>query len=406
MDIREGLKRDEQSSAVQQAVVEKHTVDVAEDLAQAIRLLLDFPNVEVSPASIEILRSVPESARSELNLGVARVLAGCGESVSNRIDQILKTVHGVSKEDIELVNQAMELGVGQDDQHLISAGLSHEFARCRVTAMNAMFSTLTAPLPSTLLDMRRDSSSLVRKRLVDMLEEKPHDNHTEALIDLTFDTWTPDQHHHEYAVRYPIAEKAAKLLLAQASLNNDAYKRVIESLQKTDNNDVRLTLLRSMVKHGSPSHRDMVVKIAIGEGKPTYQRLSAEALYFQNDDVEDRQLDLIADEDVATVSPAVACWLVLIFTARSSNTRILQLARSLAINPDRTVLITLIYLATLNVDRDQLNAAIGELLPANHRSTLNEIFGSGDTLKVDHLDDLGDVQTVEEVKSFIRAFIK
>lgn len=405
MDITEGMKNDDKAVIEQQTVIEKHTAHLSEIVARTIYLLLDFPDVAPSSAMVKMLQSVPESARLELNLAIAEALARCGEDASTRIDQILKTDHDVSTENIKLVNQAMELGVRQDYRHLLCAGLSHEFARCRVTAMNAIFSPLTAPLPPTLLDMRRDNSSLVRKCLVDMLEEKPHGEHTDALIDLTFDTWTPDQHHHDYAARYPIAEKAAKLLLAQASLDNDAYKRVITSLQKTDNNDVRLTLLRSMVKHGSSARRDKVVKIAIGEGKPTYQRLSAEALYFQNDDVDDRQLDLITDEDVATVSPAVACWLVLLFTTRPSDSRILQLAKNLAINPDRNVLIALIYLATFN-DRNDLNTAIGDLLPAKQRFALTATLASGDTSNIDYLDDLGDVRMVEEVKSFFRALIK
>ncbi|MCW1924039.1 ATP-binding protein [Luteolibacter arcticus] len=405
-DMKESLQADEQTTAAQLAVIEKHTAEAGDDLAQAIHLILDFPNAEASPRSANILRSIPDSARPELNLGVARVLARCGDNVSNRIDRILTTTHNVSKENIELVNRAMELGVAQDNQRLITVGLSHEFARCRVTAMNAFFSKSSTPLPPELRDMRRDSSSLVRKRLVAMLEERPHDSHTDALIDLTFDTWTPD-HHGQDDVEYPIAEKAAKLLLAQATLSNDAYKRIIKSLKKSDNNSVRMTLLQSMVKHGSPARRDKIVEIAIGEGNPIFQRLSAKALYFQSEFLEERQLDLIADENVGSVSSEVACWLVLTLVARSSDARILKLTESLAINADRSVLNALIYLATFDNVRDKLNSAIANLLPASKISALNDTLSSGDTSDLDYLDyldDLGEVRMVEEVKDFIRAF--
>lgn len=405
MDICVALQSDEKPITEQHSIISKYTTGLPEDVATAILLVLNFPEVKASSASTKVLESVSESTRLELNVAIAKILSRCGKNVSDRINHILKTEYVVSTDNIELVNQAMELGVSLG-QELINVGLMHEFALCRVTTMNAIFSSRPAPLPSTLLDMRRDTSSLVRKRLVNMLEEKPHNDHTDALIDLSYDRWTPDDHSHGDAVGYPIAEKAAKLLLTQTNLSEDDLKCVVQSLNKSDNYNVKLTLLRSLVKHGSTSRRDNIAKLAIGEGKPVHQRLSAQALYCESDILENSQLEIFTAGDVATVSPETACWLILAVTARSSDTRIVDFAKHLAITPDRSVIIALIYIVTFGQENKDLHKEISTLLAADKISALNETLKSRDASKLEYLDELGEVRMVEKVKYFFKLYFK
>lgn len=406
LDIISALEGDEIPVAEQRTLIEKTTSHSSPEIAQAIGQLLGFNSSKPSTNAVRVLQSIDESARIDLNLAVAKALFRNGEESSSRVRKILTTSYDVSSENIELVRQAMVLAVKLNDQSLISVGLKHEFARCRVTAMNAVFATTSSPLSQNLLELRRDDSSLVRKRLVEMLEERPHGDHTDVLINLTFDTWTPDQHHHGYTVNYPIADKAAELLLEQPGLSDDQYQEVINSLRKTDNNDVRQTLLQTMVRHGSPDRRDKIVKIAVGDGRPTYQSLSAKALFFERDHVKKRQIDLIEDERIAAVSPTVACWLVLLLIESASDKRILQLASSLSTNLDRAVLLALMFLVTFGIVQDHLNENLGKLLADDKCSAIRETLGTRDTSELSYLDELGDVRMVEAVKGLFRVFFK
>ena len=373
LDIKAALEFDEIPVPEQRTLIHRITSQCPPDVSRAICQLVESDDSELSPDAKRVLQSVDESARIDLNLAVSKALFGNAEEMSSRLRNILTTTYDVTEENIELVGQAMELAVQLNDQSLIYIGLGHEFARCRVVAMNAVFVASSSPLPQDLLELRRDNSSLVRKRLVEMLEETPHGDHSDVLIDLTFDTWTPDQHHHGYTVSYPFADKAADLLLDQPDLTDDQYKKVISSLRKTDNNNVRLTLLQTMVRHGSPARRDKIVKIAVGEGRPTYQSLSAKALFFERKHVENRQIDLIENERIAVVSPTVACWLVLLLIENASDERVQQLATGLATNTDRVVLLAVMFVVTAGTHQESLNEKLGKLLGCLTSAPLGQI---------------------------------
>jgi hypothetical protein len=406
LDIKAALEVDEILVSEQQTLIKKITSHCTPDISQAICRLLGFNDSELTSTAIKVLQSVDESAGIDLNIAVSKALFANGQEISLRLRNVLTTAYDVSQENIELVGQAMELAVQLDDQSLISNGLTHEFARCRVIAMNAIFLASVSPLPQSLLKMRRDGSSLVRKRLVEMLEERPHCDHADALIDLTFDTWTPDEHHHGYTVSYPIADKAADLLLEQSGLTEDQYQNVVNSLKKTDNDDVRLTLLQIMVRHGSQTRRDKIVKIAVGEGRPTYQSLSAKALFFERNHVESRQIDYIKTDRIAAVSPTVACWLVLLLTENASDARNLQLATELATNPDRAVLLAVLFLVTVGAEREAINHGVGDLLDEDVCKSLHATHQTRNPDQLDYLDELGSVQMVETVKSLFRMILK
>lgn len=406
LDIKAALEFDEIPVPKQRTLIKKITSQCTPDVSSAICQLVGFDDSELSPNAKRVLQSVDESARIDLNLAVSKALSSNGDEISSRLRSILTTTYGVSDENIELVGQAMELAVQLNDQSLISIGLGHEFARCRVAAMNAVFLASSSPLPQDLLELRHDDSSLVRKRLVEMLEETPHGDHSDVLIKLTFDTWSPDQHHHGYTVSYPIADKAADLILDQPDLKDDQYQEVISSLKKTDNNDVRLTLLQAMVRHGSPARRDKIVKIAVGEGRPTFQSLSAKALFFERNHLEARQIDLIENESIAAVSPTVACWLVLLLIENASDTRILQLATGLATNSDRAVLLAVMFFVTVGSEQESVNQGVGELLGKGVITLLHDTHQTRNPDQLDYLDELGSVQMVETVKSLFRMILK
>ena len=404
IDVHAALETEKKTIEDQRAIVQELTADATNEMSNLIGQVLGLADTSASPDVLEELLSIPIEAGPELNLAISTVLARNGKGVVSRIEHILISEHDVESENIELVVKAMRLAVTHNCYELVSIGLAHEFAGCRIVAMDAVLANASPPLPDSLLEMRRDSSSLVRERLVQMMKKFPHADHTESLIDLTLDTWTPDHHLYGGTVNFPIASAAAELLLEQASLTEDDYKKVVKSLKETGNNSVRLTLLRAMVRHGSPARCEKIIQIAIGEGRPTYQQLSAQALYLERDRLEDYQLEPVKDEDIIRVSPLVACWLTLLLTESLSDERVLSIGKSLAVHSGRRALIPLMLLSTQHENRDELNRALTDLLPSNIASEVTALVAAGSSSSLMLLNELGDVDLVEEVKFFFRLF--
>lgn len=406
LDIQRNLEDNKIPKGQQQAILTKHVccLDVqTSGIAERLLGLIDLP-----PTSEVLghLRSFPMTARPELNLAVATTLTNCGEDVADRLNHLLTIEFDVTPENSALVEKVMELAGRNGSPELIEAGLKHDFAQCRILAMNALDANAVAPLSEKLLLMRNDSSSTVRKGLLDLLEAKPHPAHTDVLIDLTFDTWTSDYRHHEYTVDYPIAEKAAELLLDQTDLTDDAYAQIVSSLKKTDNRQVMLLLLRAMVRLGAPLRQSKLINIAIADGGPPYPLLAAQALLYEQDNVESGQFDGITDEVIASVRPLLACWLVLLIAFLPNDDRIITLAKSLAANKDRRVILALLCFIMADSPERNLVEPIGDLLPREAREALFQIIRSRDVSDLSIMDNLGDVRTVEAVKKLTHVFLE
>lgn len=367
--------------------------------------LLGSADAEVSEVSIALIGSIPLDAPTALNLSVARALSKSRHDVAVRLKHVLSSTLDVTEENIELAVQAMKLGASCEDQDLINLGLQHDFARVRIEAMNAMFDQSSGPLSQEILSKKDDPSSLVRRRLVEMLKDRPHTAHVSTLVKLSYDTWTPDHHHQRSEVSYPIAEGAVDILREEESLGDDVYRKLIKSLNASDNKRVRLQLLRTMVRHGSPSRQENLIKIAIGEGRPTLQRLTSQALFLESGSLVDGHHSLVDDATLTEVSPEVCIWICLLMLGVAPTDRLLQVAQLLASNASRRVFVALLYLFYSHLRGGVGNEAIAGLLPKKIRDDLKKILETGSTDNLSCLDDLGDVRSVELIKDSLRSWI-
>ena len=314
-----------------------------ETTKEAISSLLGSGGTGVSDAGIALLAGLPMDAPTALNVSVARALLESGHDVVERLKHILSSTLDLTEENIGLAEQAMQLAASCYDKELVYLGLQHDFARVRMEAMNALFEESSGPLPQEVLDKQCDPSSLVRRRLIEMLKSRPDTAHVPTLLKLSNDTWTPDHHHQDVAVAYPIAEEAIEILREGDWLGEDVYGELIKSLNASDNSHVRLQLLRTMARHGSPERKEKLVKCAVGEGRPTLQRLTAKALFLESDSFLQVHHSLVDDATLAEVSPNVCIWLCLLMSSVALTDRLLQVAQSLACNPNRRVFVALLY---------------------------------------------------------------
>lgn len=379
----------------------------AEDTAKAaIGSLLGSRGAGVSDVGIAVLAALPIDAPTALNFRAAQALREAGHDVVERLKHLLSSTLDVSDENIDLAEQVMQLAGSCHDKELVEIGLQHDFARVRIEAMNTLYEQSSGPLPQEVLDKQCDPSSLVRRRLLEMLKGRRDSSHVPTLLKLSYDTWTPDHHHQDVAVTYPISEGAIEVLREEESLGEEVYRELIECLKTSDNSGVRLKLLRTMVRHGSPGRKEKLIKFAIGEGRPTLQRLTAKALFLESDSFLQIHHSLVDDAALAKVSSDVCIWLCLLMANVAPTDRVLEVAQSLATNPKRQVFVVLLYVFCSEERGEAVKDAIARFLPQEVIIALRELLETGSIDDLSCLDELGDVRCVELIKYSLRSWFK
>ena len=373
---------------------------------EAIGCLLGSGDGEVSGAGLALVAGIPKAAPTALNLAVARALWESGHDVVERLKHLLSSTLEVTDENIDLAEQAMKLAASYGDKELVQLGLQHDFAVVRIEAMNALVEKSPGPLPQGVLDKRCDPSSLVRRHLIGMLKARPDPAHIPTLLKLSYDTWTPDDHHQDVTVSYPIAQDAIAILREEQFLGEDIYGELIKSLNSSNNKHVRLQLLRTMARHGSPERKKKLIEFAIGEGRPTLQRLTAQAVYLEVDSIPESQHSLVNDARLAEVSPDVCFWLCLFMSKIAPADRLLHVVQLLATNSNRRVFVGLLYLVCPRHRGDAVGDEIEGFLPEDVVDALKKMQDTGCADDLSCLDELGDVRSVEQVKDGLKVWFK
>lgn len=398
---------DDEKGKISSLDFSKLTSELDQISKDAISATLEGNGVGISAPCRDFLVSIPEDTHHSLNLAVSRTLTQCGQNVEGRLTNILSATLEVDEGNIDIATQAMQLATTIAANSLVDLGLQHDFARVRIEAMNAIFASSTDALPALLLETHRDASSLVRRRLVEMLTEKQDRSHIPTLIQLSYDTWTPDHHqHYEENVSFPIAESAIELLREQPSLSDEVYQELVKSLRVTKNYDVRLQLLRTMARHGEVARQAKLVKIAIGEGRPTFQELVARALFFESDSFDSGNLELVDDDKLASVGPEVCIWLCMLTALVAPEDRLMQATKTLATNPDRQVFVSLILLIIPKHRTEAQYETIANFLPKDVVAKLETMVETECSEDLTFLDALGEVKSVERIKWAFRIWYK
>lgn len=345
-------------------------------------------------------------ARGSLHLKSvqAQALSKAGLNVDHLLSEILRAPQNDS-ETIAIAANAVAIAARCQMWPLVEAALSHRFADVREAALVALAERSPGPLSHELRNLASDKGHRVREKVLSLLQERPSADNMDALLKLAADTWEPQQPRHEEERNFSIAHGAAHLLCQPPQIDDQYVSEIGKILFQTKDHDVKLMLLRALVRNGSSDARKRVLKLALKSGNPPHHRLAAEALCLEQHCVDKELAAEIPDKQLLVRTALVALPLTLVVGACASNPQILATARSLAANPDRRVMIVLLAIKAFVRDH-ALARAIIELLPATTASVLTNTLGGSGKISPEDLDGLGDVRTLQAVKSCLSTFMK
>ena len=170
---------------------------------------------------------------------------------------------------------------------------------------------------------------------------------------------------------------------------------------------VRLQLLRTMARHGSPERKEKLVKFAIGEGRPTLQRLTAKALFVESDSFLQVHHSLVDDATIGGSQPE-CLHLVMSAHVERRTYRSLVASRSVARvqSKSKMYLCALLYVFYSGQREEAAQEEIGRYLSEEVRGTLKQFPETGSIDDLSGLDELGDVRSVELIKDSLKSWFK
>ena len=373
-------------------------------LAEAINAVFASSFEGLSQDALLLVERLDAQGNVELKFVQAEALSRAGRDVGRLLDEILSLPDN-DDETIRIATNAVLIAARCQIWPIVEVGLKHRFADVRQAALVCLAERSGGPLAPELRNMAHDKGRRVRETVLRFLQERPSADNMDAILQLAADTWEPQQAYHEQDRYFPIAHGAANLLCEPPQIDDRYVSGIGKIFSQTDDEDVKLMLLRALVRNGSADARKRVLNLALKTGNPPHHRLAAVALSLEQQCVDTALAAEIPDKQLLVRTAAVALPLTLVVGACADHSQVLAAARSLAAKPDRRAL--LIPLAIKAIARDHaLAQAIIELLPATAASALsNTLSGSGELCSED-IDGLGDVRTLQVVKPWLSAVMK
>ncbi|EIG61257.1 hypothetical protein [Bradyrhizobium sp. WSM1253] len=373
-------------------------------LAEAANAVLAFSFEALSKDALLLFEGLDTQGNVELKSVQAEALSRVGFELDHLLKEILDWPDN-DDETIGMAANAVRVAARCGMWPIVEAALSHRFADVRQAALLSLARRSPGPLDLELRKSAGDKGHRVRETVLSLLQERPSADNMDAILQLAADTWEPQQPRHEEERNFPIAYAAAHLLSEPPQIEDRYVSDIGKILFQTDDRDVKLMLLRALVRNGSGDARKRVVKLALKSGNPPHHRLAAEALCLEQQSVDTELAAEIPHKQLLFRTAPVALALTLVVAACAGHCQVLDAARSLAAKPDRRAL--LIPLAIKANARDPaLAQAIVELLPAATASALSNTLSGSGKLSLEDLDGLGDVRTLQVVKPWLSAVMK
>ncbi|HEY7507310.1 MAG TPA: hypothetical protein VH621_06850, partial [Nitrososphaera sp.] len=317
----------------------------------------------------------------------------------------LNAVGDNTDEAVSSVVEATEIAHKSGNRDLLMRALLHRFADVRVAALTGLSDMDGGLLSPEVLALTADKSSTVKKHLIKLLEQYGSEKYLDSLVALAADEWNSSSHHEEEP-NFPIAQAAAKLLLeGPHTVDADLRKRLGVIVQKSADSDVKLLLLRVMVRRGTPDTKKKVTQIATGRAAGSLPRLTSKALVSEAEHVDAASLAEISDDILRTRSAMVSCLLTLLLALKASEERTLSAAQSLSADPDRKALLIMLLLGVPD-HQEELGNKILALIPEAARDTVVIALSGGEKMTQNILDTLGDVRIITAMKPWIKDFIQ
>jgi hypothetical protein len=373
------------------------------DATQAI-----FDGMQATPLaqqSLAILQTLNAGGNHGLKLAQALALNARGIDVADLVGELLLASGNDSRSEIAVITDAMELAIRLELLDVIEGALHHRFADVRKLALVALADRSTGPLPCQLLALAGDKGHRVREALLGLMKARRHPEHTEVLLQLAADTWSPQRRYYGEEADYPIAQGAAELLCEPPLIDDRHVTPLYNIVRKTRDLDVARTLLTALVRNASNESRQRVMRLALRTGAPPLHRLAAQALVRASDHVDAFLAGQISDEQLARRPAYIAFPMAFVVGACAEPERALAAAQALASNPTRRALLVPLWLAVSGRD-EVLATKIATLLPNGLAEALIAARGGGTKLPRDALDEFGDVRVVQEVLYRLRSLFE
>lgn len=373
-------------------------------LAEAVHALFASSFEGLSEDALLLIERLNTQGNVELKSVQAEALSRAGCDVSKLLEEILGTPDH-DKETIRIATNAILIAARCQIWPMVAAGLKHRFADVREASLVCLAQQSGGPLAPELRNMAHDKGCRVRQTVLRLLQERPSPDNMDAILQLAADTWEPEQAHHEQERYFPIAHGAAHLLCEPPQIDDRYVSDIGKLFAQTDDHDLKLTLLRALVRNGSADARKRILNLALKTGNPPHHRLAAAALSLEQQSVDAALAAEIPVKQLLLRTASVALPLTLVVGACADNSHVLTAARSLAAKPNRRAL--LVPLAIAAASRDHaLAPEIIELLPAGTASALTSLLSGTGKFSLEDLDELGDVRTLQEVKPWLSSFMK
>jgi hypothetical protein len=329
------------------AALERLAAAVPAPLEQAVREAAAIVPITAIHNTLPIWRNLGTRLSRRLRLARARILSSAGDDLTDEVEQLLKPRRD-SEAEIRFIEAVFEVASRADLRPLIEAGLTHRFAAVRLQALRTLAAHFPEALPAMLLALAADKSYHVRRGLLELLKAQPHAQHTDAVIVLAGDTWSPDMYWGHQQMQFPIAEGAVEALSRPPVLDAAQGERIMAIALNLESHQLTRALFGALIVNGTASDRDAVLKIALGGDTGLIRKLAAWAFVFHAEHVDPTLLEQVTDAPLIHGPAKAAFALTVLIGMRADPAHASRAARAIAAVPERHALLVPLYLALVD----------------------------------------------------------
>jgi hypothetical protein len=351
----------------------------------------------VGKAALELLEEAAATATPSLLNKIVPVMIASGATPSAAIRRWLTETKEKS-----LAVAAAEAAIAIGDEDIVWLARYHVRADARLAAFDYLAPNEPDPLQHELLELASDPSNRVRRRLVGLLQTRPHPDHLPILMRLIHDKWSDAEPQYNEPDSYPIAREAVEALAPYGPISDALGDELLGLARKTTDRSLRQVALAKAADLCGPQIRRKIWALAV-DAKLGWLRVDAiDALSAATTVEADIVTKITADILLRLPAPLAVSAIILVSAHLSVGDAVHILEQVGNSNSHRSLL--LLGVVVLE-PRDRM-AALGllELLDVDH--AVRSIIDSGGVLLPPNvLDDLGDVRIRRYVLSRLQSRI-
>ena len=371
----------------------KSILSAGKDIFEALSIN-DNPPRPVSQTALFLLIEAAKTAPPYILDKIVPVLIVSGSVPTAAIRRWL-----VETEDHLLAKAAAEAAIRIQDDALVQLALNHARANARAAALAYLANSQPDPLPQWLLKLESDPSSRVRRSLVGILADRPHQEHLSVLRRLIDDKWSDADAFQNDPPSYPIAREAVAGLATYGNLSDDIGEVLLLRAESTDDRSLGIVALNTAAKCCGPAIRKKMWALSSIE-QPRYVCVDAINALTGVDVVENEILDAVTAELLLRLPPPLAASACFLLASHGQVEAVVETMEQIAHSTKRRALLLLGVDGLADRERQ---AAINllKLLDPGHpaRRLLNLI--EGEQLPKTALDDLGCVYIRKVVQDWL-----